>query len=412
MILWLGGFGLWGEKGYAKMNSKLFFSILGLGIAVLMMGGCGQQASVSKSTETDRIAPTTINNLAITGLSQKVALSWEANSESDLAYYKIYKAEEKIPGKSWTKGGYAFLSIVSSNEYQDNNVVDGTKYYYRVSAVDSSSNESSAVEKSATPLSYKYIKGWAANIYWGSLSITPFNDLLLGHISSGLGSSSEIAYLFGIESGEIRASIEVANGYCLVVDDENNLYSIGGDVYKYHFQGAVLSTWDATGISAPYNSVIFNGSILFVSEFNGIYQFSWSTGNVSKWASMPDDKFFSLYGIAADTNYVYVSDDYNNRVLKYDKYGNYILNWGKEGQGAGEFYGPHGLAVDISGNVYVADDFNNRVQKFDSSGNFITKWGGVGTEDGDISPVCVAVDSLGRVYVSDSSADKIKVFSQ
>jgi DNA-binding beta-propeller fold protein YncE len=34
-----------------------------------------------------------------------------------------------------------------------------------------------------------------------------------------------------------------------------------------------------------------------------------------------------------------------------------------------------GIAVDEQGNVYVADNGNQRIQKFDSSGNFLLKWG-------------------------------------
>ena len=36
---------------------------------------------------------------------------------------------------------------------------------------------------------------------------------------------------------------------------------------------------------------------------------------------------------------------------------------------------PKGVAVDASGYVYVTDDENHRVQKFDSNGNFISEWG-------------------------------------
>jgi DNA-binding beta-propeller fold protein YncE len=36
---------------------------------------------------------------------------------------------------------------------------------------------------------------------------------------------------------------------------------------------------------------------------------------------------------------------------------------------------PKGIAVDASGFVYVTDDENHRVQKFDTNGNFISEWG-------------------------------------
>ena len=58
------------------------------------------------------------------------------------------------------------------------------------------------------------------------------------------------------------------------------------------------------------------------------------------------------------------------------------------------FSDPYGVVVDSSGNVYVADSGNNRIQKFDSSGVFIIKWGFEGSGDGQFfDPTGVAVDS-------------------
>jgi tripartite motif-containing protein 71 len=62
--------------------------------------------------------------------------------------------------------------------------------------------------------------------------------------------------------------------------------------------------------------------------------------------------------------------------------------------------------------VYVADNSNNRIQKFNSNGTFITKWGINGTADGQISsPDGVTVDSSGNVYVADTGNNRIEVFS-
>ena len=49
----------------------------------------------------------------------------------------------------------------------------------------------------------------------------------------------------------------------------------------------------------------------------------------------------------------------------------------------GEFEWPEGISVAPDGSVYVVDTGNDRIQKFDSYGNFITKWGGSSTEDGE-----------------------------
>ena len=52
--------------------------------------------------------------------------------------------------------------------------------------------------------------------------------------------------------------------------------------------------------------------------------------------------------------------------------GNFLLKFGSEGSGDGQFKSPRQVAVDKDLKfVYVADSNNNRIQKFDINGNFI-----------------------------------------
>ncbi|MEK7353203.1 MAG: hypothetical protein AABZ77_01690, partial [Chloroflexota bacterium] len=89
----------------------------------------------------------------------------------------------------------------------------------------------------------------------------------------------------------------------------------------------------------------------------------------------------------------------------------FLRQWGSSGSGNGQFNSPLGVAVDSAGNVYVADSGNHRIQKFTSSGQFITKWGASGSLDGQFnSPNGVAVDSAGNVYVADTFNNRIQKF--
>ncbi len=56
----------------------------------------------------------------------------------------------------------------------------------------------------------------------------------------------------------------------------------------------------------------------------------------------------------------------------------FVLEWGSNGVGDGQFSGPHGIEVDAAGNVYVVDTGNNRIQKFTGGGVFLMKWGSFG----------------------------------
>jgi DNA-binding beta-propeller fold protein YncE len=75
----------------------------------------------------------------------------------------------------------------------------------------------------------------------------------------------------------------------------------------------------------------------------------------------------------------FISDGYvNSRVVKYNKYGDYLLQWGRRGTGDGEFNLVHDIVLDSGGRVYVADRTNQRVQIFDQRGEFLGKWTDVG----------------------------------
>ena len=63
-------------------------------------------------------------------------------------------------------------------------------------------------------------------------------------------------------------------------------------------------------------------------------------------------------------NLVYVSEWFNHRVSVFTSEGRFVVSFGREGQGPGEFNYLCGLAVDDSGVVYVCDTDNNRVVLF------------------------------------------------
>jgi DNA-binding beta-propeller fold protein YncE len=60
-----------------------------------------------------------------------------------------------------------------------------------------------------------------------------------------------------------------------------------------------------------------------------------------------------------------VADVYNNRIVEFNQWGCPILVFGVQGDSAGQFKQPHGLALSSGGKyLYVCDTDNNRVQKF------------------------------------------------
>ena len=88
----------------------------------------------------DTTKPTKITDLTLNATSDYFVLDWNNSTDaSGIDYYKIYKSESEINSDNYTA---AFLTKSELSYYVDNVVAVGKTYYYRVTAVDNSGNES------------------------------------------------------------------------------------------------------------------------------------------------------------------------------------------------------------------------------------------------------------------------------
>jgi DNA-binding beta-propeller fold protein YncE len=141
-----------------------------------------------------------------------------------------------------------------------------------------------------------------------------------------------------------------------------------------------------------------------VLKFNPQGQIVLRLGTAGESGSGPDHFQQPTDVAVAPNGDIYVADGHstaitgNARIVKFDRTGKFIKDWGKKGMGPGEFDLPHELDIDSQGRVFVADRQNNRIQVFDADGNFVAVWYQFGR------PSAFFIDRDDTIYVSDSES--------
>jgi sugar lactone lactonase YvrE len=127
------------------------------------------------------------------------------------------------------------------------------------------------------------------------------------------------------------------------------------------------------------------------------------------------------------TAVVFVMDDVNNRVLRFlpgtfdavEVLGQDSMTSTLPGTSDATFSEPLGCAVDKQDNLYISDLINNRVMFFPKGSvnatrvygqtNFSTSFGGCNARNFN-SPIGIALDSNGNLFVADTSNNRVVVF--
>lgn len=121
---------------------------------------------------------------------------------------------------------------------------------------------------------------------------------------------------------------------------------------------------------------------------------------------------FDANGPEPDTYYMYTLE-WGDRVRKFLMNGTEIVSqetvWGSSGTGPGQFaLGSFEADIDVDddGYVYVSDENNYRIQKFEPDGTFVTTWGEWGYLDGFLARVrSMTVDANGDILTLDAGGD-------
>jgi len=174
-------------------------------------------------------------------------------------------------------------------------------------------------------------------------------------------------------------------------------------------------TWNASTSNVVADGkgqvLVFVRAAPFFRFFNrdGSFIRAWGEGELF---SEPHSAIFD-----ADGN-IWTTDSRDHLVRKFTPDGQLLMSIGKRGvagdnSSTDSFNRPNAVALAPNGDIFVCDGYENaRIVQFNSKGEFIRIIGGVeGSEPGQLAlPHGVALDSRGRILVSDSDNQRVSVF--
>lgn len=168
----------------------------------------------------------------------------------------------------------------------------------------------------------------------------------------------------GNQQGEFNqpTGITISGNEIYVVDHLN------GRVQVFNKAGAFIRQFGNNCLKQPAGIAIRqNESVKLVyvcdSQNDRIAIFDTAGNLVNSLDSLGLDKPWDI--CFDNNNNLYIADVYHNRVIELDPWHNKLLTFGIQGQEAGQFKLPQGLAVSPDGKyLYVADTHNDRLQRF------------------------------------------------
>jgi YD repeat-containing protein len=212
------------------------------------------------------------------------------------------------------------------------------------------------------------------------------------------------------------------SGYVLVADSGNNRIQKLTPAGAYHSKFGTKGTGNGQfGGAGPEGIAFGPESNIWVSDtYNGrLQRFTaegaflavvGSKGSGSGQLGEPTGIDFGPEG------YVWVSDSQNNRVSVFSRNPEggeiqFLRQFGTVGSGDGQFNRPDAIDVDAEGNVWVGDQNNGRVQRFNQNGEYLAQFGTKGSGEGQfnfINPFGIATDDQGGIWVTDPNNNRIQ----
>ena len=105
-----------------------------------------------------------------------------------------------------------------------------------------------------------------------------------------------------------------------------------------------------------------------------------------------------------------------DRIQKFDRDGQFLMQWGGQGAGPGQFRRPQSLALDAHEHLWITDACNHRIQVYDAKGDqprLVRQWGTAGPQLGQLSfPYGLALDGRGHVYICEFGNHRVQKLTE
>jgi hypothetical protein len=201
---------------------RISFYIVTL-LTVFILAACGNH-NVDSIDTTPPSAPT---GVAILNGDNVVDISWNPNTERDVAGYNVYYAYDYY-------GKYTLIDFTKNNYFTDSGAKNGTTYYYAVTAYDYNGNESDLSKQNvnATPRP----EGFSENIY----------DYHNYPSNSGFSFYSYTNVSYDNSASDFYYDYDKGTPY-IVASNNNDIQDMGHTSDIYDVPYAPTAGWSTTG---------------------------------------------------------------------------------------------------------------------------------------------------------------------
>ena len=278
------------------------------------------------------------------------------------------------------------------------------------------------IESSMKEISDKYKTLNTLPVETDSIEFVPVNNpnLMLGHLfTSAHPHTSEVVNLphnigyntkvdFTIQTRNSKGEKCTKGGHHISVE----LKSVTGNVtigeVKDNNDGNYVASFVVGEVGDTKLYVFINGQQIRGSPYKIVAHRNYQGINMPDEIVNDNGSMGSPWGIAFGKDGMWVAaDNSNSCVYIFNGQNELVKKFGSNGSSSGQFSYPHGVAFDSDNYFYIVDD-NHRVQKFSIDGNYLLQFGNDG--DGKLRYPRGITTHNNKIYVADYHNHRIAVF--